>query len=74
MGRHLFDMSESELDREVQAHYDRMYRDAYEYEYEPCCKYCDHYYGCQCSLDEEDHDDDDYCDEYKERERDCEGW
>jgi hypothetical protein len=55
----LFDMSEAELDRAVEAHYDRML-DEYEREQEMmCCKYCKHYDGEHCEklideLSEED--------------------
>ena len=51
----LFDMTESQLDAAVQAHYDQMYRDFYESgpDVDPCCGNCDHWGGPECRLLEE---------------------
>lgn len=59
MGKYLFDMSDSEIDSAVEAHYDRMYEDYYGDNGE-CCKYC--YWRenpyCTYNADEEDDDED----------------
>lgn len=47
---YLFDMTESQLDQAVQAHYDQMYRDYYHLdEHEQCCANCTHYSGGCCA-------------------------
>ena len=73
----LFDMTESQLDAAVQAHYDWMYREAFERdEPEPCCGNCVHYDCGDCGrldlLHEEDieRDEDDYCDYWEQKEED----
>lgn len=76
MGMYLFDMSDSDLDRAVQAHYDNLYNQYYGTdEPDPCCKNCSHYDGsCCCDyahIDEEiEKDEDDYCDYYEQEEYD----
>ena len=72
----LFDMTEDDIQRAVDAH-DAVLMDIY---YgsgpEPCCKYCKYFSGSECCLCEwkeeiEDYklvDDDDYCDYYKQAE------
>lgn len=47
----LFEMSEYDLDRAVQAHYDRMYDDYYGTdEPDPCCENCRHYCEPVCGI------------------------
>ena len=63
MGKYLFDMTDSEIDRAVEAHWDRVWE---EQNAEPveCCKYCYHYNSPFCTYDDEDcpeKDEDDYC-------------
>ena len=74
MSRLLFEMSDSDLNREVERHFDRMYDHYYGYDKEePCCKNCKYHNGTDCCISEyidteEDNmtvDDDDYCDRYK---------
>ena len=74
MGRYLFEMSEAELDRAVERHYDQMYNDYYHLnDPEPCCGNCKYHCGSDCCICEyvdeaEDYktvDDDDYCEQWK---------
>ena len=63
----LFDMTDAELNRAVEAHYDRMYEDYYGDSGE-CCKYCVHYNCPFCTYDDEDQpekDDDDWCEHFE---------
>lgn len=78
MSRMLFDMSDAELNRAVERHYDQMFSQYYhEDEPEPCCKNCRYHNGSDCCISdyidgEEDYmtvDDDDYCDRYKADDR-----
>ena len=77
----LFDMTESQLDSAIQAHYNNMY-DAYYHtnEPDPCCKYCTHFCPgntldrkTYCERYDEDGaeyytetDPDDWCEEYEQ--------
>lgn len=76
MGRLLFEMSDAELDRIAESHYDRMYRDYYHLdEPEPCCKLCSHYDGTNCeklldAMTEEEYDAMEESNDWSEVERD----
>ena len=71
----MFQMSDAQLDSMVQAHYDKLYRDAFERP-EPHCENCIHYIKSshQCERENEDEDeyvyayvnpDDDVCDDFE---------
>jgi hypothetical protein len=70
----LFDMTESELDLAVQAHYDRMLDEYLDDGPQPECSNCKYYDGAYCCHDKyeipEEMDDDDYCDDYRVVEED----
>ena len=73
MTRPLFTMSDAELDRAVEAHYDRMYRQYYHLDDpEPCCGLCRYYDGSlYCKGKEEtEKEADDCCDDFQVDEKD----
>ena len=71
----LFEMTDAQLDAEVQRHYDHMYNEYYHInEPEPCCKICSHYEDGMCgklldSMNEEECSEMEACDDWSEVER-----
>lgn len=71
----LFDMSSADIDAAAEAHYDKMYDDYFGFNKpEPECSNCQHYYGGQCwlhedeDIDPDDKEPDEYCDSWERME------
>ena len=47
---HLFDMTDSDIDRAAESYYDRLYDIYYGTGSEICCKNCENYDGTVCTL------------------------
>ena len=66
----LFDMSDADIDRAVEAHWDRVWEEQND-DSGLCCKYCVHYNCPFCTYDDEDQpekDEDDWCQHFKQEE------
>ena len=67
----LFDMTDAEIDRAVEAYWDRVWEEQ-NADSGQCCKYCYHYNCPYCTYDDDDDqlekDEDDWCENFQAEE------